>query len=365
MIIRPTPKAAVHTSARIPVGSIGRPARRGDTQPAGARRPARTGGRPTALRAGVAPTAGPVAPGDPGATTGGTICVAGSRPERRCPARSGGRPGRGPGRPAGPTRASRVPAPGGASPGRRQGRRRRAGRRPAAPALRARSASGSSRSSGRSSSPRAISGSPAGWTWPQPGHWSPDAISRLPPRPPPGSPSRGRRGRRRPVRRRGRRRRLRCPAARSPTSPAARRAAAPLRTTMSRCGPVWPSRTARASRALATGSPPTRSSGTASGMPSSVGSRLEKWISPSATSHTAEVVVVVSSSSPSWPKNTSARSVPSSTRVATMRSAMAASPTPIVWRRAPAGLASGPRKLNVVGTPSSRRTGPAWRRALW
>ena len=40
-----------------------------------------------------------------------------------------------------------------------------------------------------------------------------------------------------------------------------------------------------------------------------------------------------------------------------MRSAMAASATPTIRRRAPAGLASGPRMLNTVGTPSSRRVG--------
>ena len=48
-----------------------------------------------------------------------------------------------------------------------------------------------------------------------------------------------------------------------------------------------------------------------------------------------------------------------------MRSAIAGSDTPTTWRRTPAGLASGPRKLNVVGTPSSVRAGPANRIAGW
>ena len=33
------------------------------------------------------------------------------------------------------------------------------------------------------------------------------------------------------------------------------------------------------------------------------------------------------------------------------------------WADGRAGLATGPRKLNTVGTPSSRRGGPACRRA--
>ena len=48
-----------------------------------------------------------------------------------------------------------------------------------------------------------------------------------------------------------------------------------------------------------------------------------------------------------------------------MRSAIDGSATPIISRRTPAGLASGPRKLNAVGIPSSRRGGPAWRIAGW
>ena len=72
---------------------------------------------------------------------------------------------------------------------------------------------------------------------------------------------------------------------------------------------------------------------------------------PSSTVSTVDESTVVSSSSPSWPKNTMARIEPSSTSAAATRSAIAGSPTPTIWRRTRAGFASGPRKLNVVGTP--------------
>ena len=48
-----------------------------------------------------------------------------------------------------------------------------------------------------------------------------------------------------------------------------------------------------------------------------------------------------------------------------MRSAIPPSATPTTWRRTPAGLAIGPRKLNAVGIPSSLRAGPAWRIEAW
>jgi DNA polymerase-3 subunit epsilon len=78
-----------------------------------------------------------------------------------------------------------------------------------------------------------------------------------------------------------------------------------------------------------------------------------------------ELVVMVSSSSPSWPYTTSARSAPLLASTSIMRCAIAGSETPVTCRRTLAGLASGPMKLNTVGTPSSRRGGPAWRMALW
>ena len=41
------------------------------------------------------------------------------------------------------------------------------------------------------------------------------------------------------------------------------------------------------------------------------------------------------------------------------RGAASESPTPRTWRVAPAGLVSGPSRLNDVRTPISRRVGPA------
>src|SRR5262245_22233574 len=39
--------------------------------------------------------------------------------------------------------------------------------------------------------------------------------------------------------------------------------------------------------------------------------------------------------------------------------------TPTNWRVAPAGLVSGPSRLNAVLTPSALRAGPAWRIEGW
>ena len=105
------------------------------------------------------------------------------------------------------------------------------------------------------------------------------------------------RGRPRPGRRRWPRPPARCPSARSSTRPAATRPAAALSTTMSRCG-------ARARRpgpagrrsALAAASAPRSSLGSASGSPSCGGIDLVLRTSPSRSSRTDDVVVVVSSS---------------------------------------------------------------------
>ena len=48
-----------------------------------------------------------------------------------------------------------------------------------------------------------------------------------------------------------------------------------------------------------------------------------------------------------------------------MVSRNAGSDTPMTWRVAPAGLVSGPRKLKIVRTASSLRTGTTWRVAPW
>src|SRR5215213_3365211 len=48
-----------------------------------------------------------------------------------------------------------------------------------------------------------------------------------------------------------------------------------------------------------------------------------------------------------------------------MTGAIRGSATPRAWWPARAGLVRGPRKLNTVGTPSSRRGTAAWRKAGW
>ena len=86
--------------------------------------------------------------------------------------------------------------------------------------------------------------------------------------------------------------------------------------------------------------------------------------SPAWATHTAEVVVVVSSSSPSSPRKTQAStSRAASTPAITGATRGSAHPTAraCAW----AGLVSGPSMLNVVPMPSSLRAGPAKRRAGW
>src|SRR2546429_310548 len=155
------------------------------------------------------------------------------------------------------------------------------------------------------------------------------------------------------------------PAPMSGAASATTSAAAALSATTSRTGPGSPPSMRSAIATLAAASPPTISSASAGGIPYSPGSRVEVCTEPFVSSHTFETVVVVSSSRPSPPQNTIARSTPSSARVCAMRSAIDGSDTPRTRRRTPAGLASGPRKLNVVGVPSSRRAGPANRSAGW
>ncbi len=67
--------------------------------------------------------------------------------------------------------------------------------------------------------------------------------------------------------------------------------------------------------------------------------------------------MVVISSMPSSPWTTSARSQPSQESTCAIGSTLAREKTPSTCRRAPAGLVSGPSRLNTVRTPSARRTG--------
>src|SRR5690606_35096690 len=101
------------------------------------------------------------------------------------------------------------------------------------------------------------------------------------------------------------------------------------------------------------------------GMPKSSG-----WISysrtwPSRSSPTRVPAPSEISSMPSRPQTTSARSAPSSCSTRTWMPTRSGWNTPIRIAGAPAGLVSGPRMLNSVRTPISRRTGATTFIAGW
>ena len=73
---------------------------------------------------------------------------------------------------------------------------------------------------------------------------------------------------------------------------------------------------------------------------------------------------MVSSSSPSSPRNTQA-STPRAASTPAITGARLRSAQPIAWAWGRAGLASGPSRLNDVAIPSSRRGTAACRRAGW
>ena len=117
--------------------------------------------------------------------------------------------------------------------------------------------------------------------------------------------------------------------------------------------------------AFSPASPPFRSSGWARGRPASSGVTSKRRIVPASSSTTADGPVVVSSSVPSLPWTTQTHSDPRLRRTSAMGVAHLGSNTPISWRAAPAGLASGPSRLKTVRVPSSTRVGPTWRMAPW
>ena len=83
-----------------------------------------------------------------------------------------------------------------------------------------------------------------------------------------------------------------------------------------------------------------------------------------ATSNTVEMPVVVSSSRPSSPRKTFART-PRRASTSAISGSMRSSDTPTTCANGRAGFVSGPRKLKTVGTRSSRRTGAAFPAAGW
>ena len=71
--------------------------------------------------------------------------------------------------------------------------------------------------------------------------------------------------------------------------------------------------------------------------------------------------VVVISSSPSEPCTAQTRPDPSSFKASVSGSSQTGEGTPRSCRLTPAGLDSGPSRLNKVRVPSSTRTGATWR----
>src|SRR3954452_19212732 len=88
-------------------------------------------------------------------------------------------------------------------------------------------------------------------------------------------------------------------------------------------------------------------------------------MSPASTSTTRVVPDVLISSRPSALDTTSALIAPSRASAPAIVSRKPGSETPITWRCAPAGLVNGPRKLKIVRTASSLRTGTTKRVAPW
>ena len=85
---------------------------------------------------------------------------------------------------------------------------------------------------------------------------------------------------------------------------------------------------------------------------------------PPETAHTRVGAAVVNSSSPSSPRITSTES-PRAANTPAITGAIRGSAQPTAPDFGWAGLVSGPRKLNAVGTPISRRVAPACRKPGW
>src|SRR5215212_8666872 len=121
----------------------------------------------------------------------------------------------------------------------------------------------------------------------------------------------------------------------------------------------------RVTAALCSGVPPATASNALRASPTSSGATSEERISGPSTSTTVVVADVLISSSPSVLDTTSALAAPKRASAPAIVGRKAGSDTPITCRVAPAGLVSGPRKLKIVRTASSLRTGTTKRVALW
>jgi len=108
--------------------------------------------------------------------------------------------------------------------------------------------------------------------------------------------------------------------------------------------------------ALSSGPSTTSDSSECSASPKSPGRHVNSRVESPRTSLTNVCPASVTSSSPSSPHTTTARSVPSRARTCDNSGRSSARPTPNTWYAAPAGLQSGPSRLKIVGTASFCRT---------
>src|SRR4051794_11588471 len=121
----------------------------------------------------------------------------------------------------------------------------------------------------------------------------------------------------------------------------------------------------RVTAALCSGLPPATAPKALRESPTSSGATSEERISGPSTSTTVVVPDVLISSSPSALDTTNALAAPKRASAPAMVVRKAGSETPITCREAPAGVVSGPRKLKIVRTASSLRTGTTKRVAPW
>jgi len=154
------------------------------------------------------------------------------------------------------------------------------------------------------------------------------------------------------------------PSAQLAATPAATKPADVLAITISRAAPGAPPSTALAISRLRAASPPLSCPAVATGTPKSPGSKVRRSTAPLAISNTSVGPVVVISSRPSEPCTTKPRRSPSAASAPASNSAVWASGAPTSWASAPAGLVSGPSRLNTVRSFKSARTGCAWRIAV-
>src|SRR5690606_39179772 len=159
------------------------------------------------------------------------------------------------------------------------------------------------------------------------------------------------------------------PSLRLPANPATYRAAPALSTI--RSAAFWPFSVLRRPRASLISASDSWASLTVRPirlwllMPKSSGRMSYSVISPFFSSATCVGAARLISSRPSLECTTMTCSLPRRRSTSAMWRHSSLLNTPSTWRFSPAGLAIGPRMLNRVRRPSSRRALPAWRMAPW